>query len=126
MPEKLQVDYCLEIDFKKGTECPSRVFRTLHETIDALQLIDKHLIGSIDVRIEPVLLLEDIEGGSVKTWLATSLQAVPDDAIYHLDWKPIVGSLLLKGKYNLINFLVGPPTIPNVAQIKPLEKEKGL
>jgi len=123
MVEELQTDYCLEVNFKKGTESPARVFRTIHEMIDAFQVLDEHLVSSIDIRIEPVLLLEDIKSGSVKTWLATKLRAIPDDAIYHLDWKRLVGYYLLRGKYRIVNFLEGTTTITNVDQIKSLQDD---
>ncbi len=121
--EELQSDYCLEINFKKGTESPSRVFHMLHEMIDTFQVLDKHLVNTIDIRIEPVLLLEDIESGSVRTWIATRLKATPDDAIYNLDWKRIVGYYLVRGKYRIINFLEGTTTITNVNQIRPLQDD---
>ena len=123
MIDQPQVDYCLEVNFEKGTESPSRVFRTMHEMIDTFQLLDSHLISSIDIRIEPVLLLEDIESGSVKTWISTKLKIVPDDAIYNLDWKKLVGSFLVKGKYRIVNFLEGTTSITNVNQIKPLQDD---
>ena len=65
--KQLQSDYYLEVNFKKGTESPSRVFRTMSELIDTFQELDRHLVNSIDIRIEPVLLLDDIESGSIKT-----------------------------------------------------------
>jgi hypothetical protein len=115
-----QIDYCLEVNFEKGTESPSRVFRTMHEMIDTFQVLDSHLVSSIDIRIEPVLLLEDIESGSIRTWIATKIKATPDDAIYNLDWKRLVGYYLVRGKYRLVNFLEGTNSITNVNQIKPL------
>lgn len=123
MADEPQTDYCLEVNFKKGTESPSRVFRAIHEMIDAFQVLDEHLVRSIDIRIEPVLLLEDIESGSVRTWIATRLNAIPDDAIYHLDWKRLVGYYLVRGKYRIINFLEGITTITNIDQIKSLQDD---
>ncbi|MFC1995200.1 hypothetical protein ACFLVK_02190 [Chloroflexota bacterium] len=123
MAKKLQTDYCLEVNFKKGTESPSRVFHAMHEIIDAFQVLDEHLVRSIDIKIEPVLLLEDIESGSVRTWIATNLRAIPDDAIYHLDWKRFVGYYLVRGKYTIINFLEGTTTITNIDQISPLRDD---
>ena len=123
MNQQLQSDYCLEVNFKKGTESPSRVFQTMYELINTFQVLDKHLVNAIDVRIEPVLLLEDIESGSVRTWIATVLKYIPDEPLYHLDWKRFVGYFLVKGKYRIINFVEGTTTITNVDQIKPLQDD---
>ena len=52
-------DFCIEIDYKKDSENPSRVFRSMSEIIEACQNIDRQLVNVIDVNIETVLLLED-------------------------------------------------------------------
>jgi hypothetical protein len=122
-PKQLNADYCIQVNFDKGTESPARVFKTMSGLIDTFQELDRHLVSSIDVRIEPVLLLEDIETGSIKTWISTALKMLPDDAIYNFEWKKLVGYYLLKAKYRIINFLEGTTTITNVNQIKPLQNE---
>jgi hypothetical protein len=122
-PKQLNTDYCIQVNFDKGTESPARVFKTMSGLIDTFQELDRHLVSSIDVRIEPVLLLEDIETGSIKTWISTALKMLPDDAIYNFEWKKLVGHYLLKAKYRIINFLEGTTTITNVNQIKPLQNE---
>jgi len=81
------------------------------------------LVKAIDVDIETVLLLEDIEAGSIKVWLRNLLKAIPDDAIYHLDWKPLVGQYLVKAKRYLVNFSEGKTTVTNVDELRPLEDE---
>jgi hypothetical protein len=74
MPTKnIKPHFCIEIDFQKGSECPSRVFRTMTELIETFQEIDYSLIRSIDEKIEPVIIIEDIETGSLKTWLANKI-----------------------------------------------------
>lgn len=121
--ESAQADFCVEIDYQKESENPSRVFRSLFELIDSFQEIDKNLITSIDINIEPLLLLEDIEVGSIKVWLSNKLRLIPDDAAYNLDWKPIVGQYLVKAKWAMINFLEGRTTISNINDLRPLEGE---
>jgi len=121
--ETTQADFCIEIDYKKESENPSRVFRSMCELIDSFQEVDRNLVSSIDVNIEPILLLEDIEVGSIKVWLRNILKLIPDDAAYNLDWKPIVGQYLVKAKRAMINFLDKKTTISNVSEIKPLEDE---
>ncbi|MFC1901725.1 hypothetical protein ACFLX3_02205 [Chloroflexota bacterium] len=121
--ESTQADFCIEISYKKESENPSRVFRSLFELIDTFQEIDRNLVTSIDVNIEPVLLLEDIEVGSIKVWLSNKLKLIPDDSAYHMDWKPIVGQYLLRAKWAMINFLEGKTTISNANEIDPLGDE---
>ncbi len=123
MNQELQSDYCLEVNFAKGTESPSRVFQTMYELINTFEVLDKHLVSAIDVKMEPVLLLEDIESGSVKTFIATVLKRIPDEPLYHLDWKRFVGYFLVKGKYRIIDFIEGTTTITNVGQLKPLQDD---
>lgn len=115
-------EYCLEINFQKGSEDPARVFRTMQGLIDSFHAFDQTLIHSIDSNIKPALMLEDIEAGSIKTWLSNVLEAVDDDALKNLDWKPAVGKYLVKAKYALIDFCKDKTEISDVAEIKPLEE----
>lgn len=98
-------DFCIEIDFEKGSGSPSRVFRAMSDLVDALQDTDRILANRLDVKLEPVLLLEDIETGSLKAWFKQALESVNDSALESGDYKKVVGTYLVKGKYVLINFL---------------------
>lgn len=72
--------------------------------IRALQELDHTLCASVDSHIEPVMLLEDIEAGSIKAWLANQLKRVDDEGLKTLDWKPIVGRYLVRAKYAFIRW----------------------
>lgn len=98
------VDFAIYIDFKKDLERPQRVFQTAEALIRALQKIDSLLCGSIDSKITPVMMLEEIESGSLKIWLKNTLEAVDDQALKELNWKQIVGKYLVKAKYVIINW----------------------
>jgi hypothetical protein len=65
--------FSITVDFVRGTGDPSRPFRTMIDLLGALARFDRDLIRSVDVTIEPVLLLEDVEAGSIKAWVATIL-----------------------------------------------------
>lgn len=123
MSDNFSPDFCIKIDFKKGSEAPSRVFRTLSDLIDAFQTFDFDLIHSIDSKIEPITLLEDIETGSIKTWLRYVLQSVDDEALKKLDWKPAVGKYLVKAKYFVVDFLRDKTEITDRFQIEKLETD---
>lgn len=66
---KTKASFGLKINFDKEHGDPSRVFITMSELIRAYQDIDRKLVSSIPIEIEPILLLEDIQQGSLITWL---------------------------------------------------------
>jgi len=113
-------DFCIEIDYKKDSENPSRVFRSMSEIIEACQNIDRQLVNVIDVNIETVLLLEDVQTSSIKAWLRTILERVPDDALYNLSWKPVIGQYLVQGKKYIIDFTREKTTVTNIQELTPL------
>ena len=91
LPQPPKADFGFEIDFQRGVGPASRVFTATHDFIKACEALDDELVRSIDSSIETILVLEDIEAGSIKTWLRNSLSAADDDALKTLDWKPLVG-----------------------------------
>ncbi len=104
-PAPPEADFAIYIDFDKSIEKPQRIFQALDGLISAFERLDKTLAMSIDPSIEPVLLLEDIEAGSIKIWLKDKLKATEDQALYELDWKPMVGRYLLAAKYAFIEWV---------------------
>jgi hypothetical protein len=119
----LTSEFGIEIDYKKNSENPSRVFQVISDLIDAFQRIDKKLVEVIDPKIEPVLVLEDIHSGSVQAWLRTNLKSSQDDAFYPVNWKPLIGEFLIKGKKSLIDFMKNKSTVTNIFELKPLEDQ---
>jgi len=122
MDKNINADFCIEIEYKKGSENPSRVFKAMSSIIESIQQIDIDLIGSIDHTIQPVLLLEDIESCCIKAWLRNVLSKVDDDALKSLDWKKQVGKYLVNAKYLLINFLDGKTQITDKQELLDLQK----
>jgi hypothetical protein len=116
-------DFCLEIDFKKGSPNPSRIFKAMTELIEAFQRLDGDLIKSIHPKLSPVAMIEDVEIGSLKTFLVTVLESLDDDALKNLDWKPLVGQYLVKAKYYVLDFMNNRATITTRAEIESLEKK---
>lgn len=116
-----RADFCIEIDFEKGSESPSRVFRAMSELIEAFQEIDLDLVQSIDPKIEPIAIIEDVEAGSIRAWLKIVLKEIEDEALKKLDWKPQVGKYLVKAKYFLINYLEGKSSITTKEEIDQIE-----
>ncbi|MDE0243931.1 MAG: hypothetical protein OXM59_01080 [Gammaproteobacteria bacterium] len=104
-PKVPAADFAFYVDFRKGEGPASRVFAATHEFIQACQQVDKALLTSIDSSIETVMVLEDIEAASLKTWLRTVLTAADDQALKSLNWKPAVGKYLVRAKYMILRWI---------------------
>ncbi len=100
-------DFCVEIQFPPGTRGPERIFKAVSAYIEALHALDATLVRSVDSSIRTVLLLENIESGSIKVWLKQFLEALPDEPLRKLDWRPVLGDFLVRGKYRAIKYLEG-------------------
>ena len=103
-PPPPQADFAFFIDFKKDAAPASRIFSATHDFIKICESLDRELIASIDSNIEPVLMLEDIEASSLKTWVRTALTATNDQALKELDWKVVVGKYLVDAKYLILQW----------------------
>lgn len=116
-------EYRLDIEFQKGSEAPSRVFRTLSNLIEACAEFDRTLVQSLDLELEPISLLEDVEAGSIRVWLANVLRAVPDDGLKDASWQKSLGHYLLRGKWMLINWAEGRTQVSSRSDFILLQKE---
>ncbi len=119
----LETDFCITIDFDKQSENPARVFQTMTELIQSFQKFDSKLIKGLDARLEPTILLEDVETGSLKTWLSSILNGIPDEALKTMDWKPIIGQYLVRAKYIVLNRIDGRVDITDAKVIEEIQYE---
>lgn len=119
----IKSDFCITIDFEKGSENPSRVFQTMTDLISAFQKLDSNLIKGLDAHLDPVILLEDVEIGSLKTWLSNKLKGIPDEAIKSGDWKQLIGNYLVNAKYIIINKIDGKTQITDAKMIEDIQFE---
>lgn len=120
--ERAGADFYIEIDYQRGKGNPSRVFRAMSDLIDALQSTDQSLIKSIDAKLQPILLLEDVETGSVRAWLKQAIESVDDEGLKKGDWKMVVGTYLVRAKYLIVNFLDKKTDIKGGQEIEGLER----
>ncbi len=98
-------DFAIYIDFKKDVGNPQRIFQASAALIAAFEKLDKVLCNTVDSKITPLMMLEEIETGSLKIWLKNKLESVDDNALKELNWKTVVGKYLVKAKYVMIDFL---------------------
>ena len=104
-PTTPEADFAFYIDFKKGEGSASRVFSATHKFIEACEKLDSDLVSSIDANIETVMVLEDIESASIKTFLRSILEATDDQALKDLNWKSILGKFLVRSKYIILKWI---------------------
>lgn len=110
-------DFAILIDFKKGDGSPTRVFTAATDLIEAFQAIDKVLVRSVDSNITPLMMLEDVEAGSLKIWLRNALDSIDDQASKDLDWRPAVGKYLVRAKHIVMSWIdddATPKSLPDL------------
>ena len=113
----------IELNYEPGTPDPGRIFRSMAGLIDAFSRVDRHLARSVAVSIEPQVVLERVEAGSIRSILRTLLIQVDDDALRNLDWKPLIGQYLVQAKHAILRKLDGRPRITSRAEVIELQQE---
>ncbi|MGH9417022.1 MAG: hypothetical protein ACRD01_10385 [Terriglobales bacterium] len=115
--------FAIEIDFVKGRGSPSRPFRVLVDLTEAFARLDRDLVRTVDATIEPVLLLENVEAGSIRAWFATVLRSADDNALASGDWKKIVGAFAVKSKYMILKRLEGASSVTDPELLEGMQIE---
>lgn len=100
--EKVEGEIALVIKYKPGESHAVDVLQGAIALVDSLDRLDHVLLSSVDTRLEPVSVLNDIEKSSLKLLLARALRSVPDEHLHNPDWKKWIGALLVKGKHLLL------------------------
>ena len=114
-------DFAIYIDFEPGTKNPERIFRAADLAIQSFCELDHILCKTVDSKISPIMLLEEIETGSIKIWLRNLLEDIDDHVIRNMDWKAAVGEYLVKGKYAVIEWSNRDPK--DLQSIKDLQSD---
>jgi hypothetical protein len=102
---------------------PAMIFRALSDIVNSLQQINRHLLLSIDLDIEAVIILENIEQGSIVAWLKDALKSLDDKDVEDLNFKRIVGVFLNKARYAIIDFTNKNDQFDNKEQVENLQQE---
>ena len=113
----------IQIDYEPRTPDPGRVFRSMAALIEAFHDLDRDLARAVTVSVEPEVLLERVEAGSIRAVLRTVLRQIDDDAIRNLDWKPLIGQYLVAGKHKLLKWLDGRHAVQTRAEVVDLQRE---
>jgi hypothetical protein len=114
--------FALKIDFVKDSKDPARVFRCMSGMIQAFSEFDLHVAKTIDIETSPILLLQDIETGSLVTWLKNSLKGIPDEALKQSEWKRIFGQFLYESRNSFVEWLEQRETISSRGDIQELQE----
>ena len=115
--------FAITVDFVKGQGDPSRPFRTMVQLVEALARFDRDLVKTVDITIEPILLLENVEAGSIKSWFASLLLSTDDAALKSGDWKRLVGEYTVKAKYSLLRYLCAAKSVTDPQLLERIQSE---
>ena len=98
-------DFSFTIDFKRGAGDPRRIFDAASELIAGFEALDNAVINSIDAKTQTLMVLEDVQSGSLRVFIRNLPKRADDEAIKSLDWRKAAGVALVKAKYLAIKFL---------------------
>lgn len=100
--ESIEGEISLVIEYRPGESEALSVLSGAMRLIESLDALDHCLLSSIDSKLEPVSILNDVQHSSLKLLLARALRKLPDEHIASMDWKKWLGALLVKGKHKLL------------------------
>lgn len=115
-------DFALQISFPRGMRDPSCLFRTMADLITAVEDLDNALAESIDTRIRPAFVLEQIEVSSLRVWIRNLIESIEDDDLRDSNWKRIVGKFLVRAKRAILEYLRDRETVASRSELRPLEE----
>src|SRR5882724_12874432 len=98
-------DFSFRISFKKGQGDPRRIFDAASELIDGFERLDEAISGSVDVKLQPLMVLEDIKAGSIRVFLSSILKKIDDEGLKQGEIKKAIGPALVDAKYAAISWL---------------------
>jgi hypothetical protein len=98
-------DFSFRIAFKKGQGNPRRIFDAASELIDGFSRLDEAIAGSVDVKLQPLMVLEDIKAGSIRVFLSSLLKKIDDEGLRQGEIKKAIGPALVDAKYAAIGWL---------------------
>jgi hypothetical protein len=88
-------DFSFRIVFEKGAGDPRRIFDAASELIDGFEELDEAVTGIVDATLRPLMVLEDIEAGSIRVWLSSFLKKIDDQGLREGEIKRAIGPALI-------------------------------
>jgi len=101
--ETIEGEIALEIHYAPGRTQALALLRGAMEMVASLDKLDRVLLSSVNSSLEPVSIINDVRHASLKLLLARALRHVPDEYVENLDYKKIIGHLLVLGKHKLLS-----------------------
>lgn len=103
--KQLAGDYCIEIDYERDSLRPERIFSAMANLLSSFQQFDNSLSGSLSADVQAVLILRDIQSGSVRVWINNQIKIIDKALSNKRDCLSKVGNYLGKGKRRLLDFI---------------------
>ena len=73
--------------------------------IDGFAQLDEAVADSVDVKLQPLMVLEDIKAGSIRVFLSSLLKKIDDEGLKQGEIKKAIGPALVDAKYAAIDWL---------------------
>ncbi len=118
IPENLPPsDFGFYIDYDQRDRAAKHIFEATYRFIEACEASSQALLGSAGVSIEPVIVLENITTGSIKTWFKIFWQEEGEEAAKSGSLKRFLVTLSVEGIKKILsntNNVDDPPELRNL------------
>jgi hypothetical protein len=100
-----EADFGVTVSFERGKADPVRVFEALTLILHGFSELDRVMVGALDAKLAPLMVLEDVEAQSITAWARTKLRQTDDEVLKSGDWKKALGAALTTAKYRVLEYL---------------------
>lgn len=115
--------FAITVTYDKAAPNPEKVFFGIGKLIESFQYLDSQLVHCVDSNIRAEIVLDNVEKGSIKLWLANVLRSIDDDAVLSGDYKKAIAPFLVKGKYYILGKLGAVNQIEDAEFVEEMENE---
>ncbi|MCK1653061.1 hypothetical protein IVA88_16710 [Bradyrhizobium sp. 149] len=121
-----ETDFSFRIDFEKAARNPTRIFDTASELIHGFEQLDEVITDSIDAKLQPQLVLENVEAGSLRVILSSLLKRIDDQGLREGEYKKAIGPALVEAKYAAIRYLDKDQSSATVGAVELRDELRGI
>jgi len=115
--------FAVQISTAKNDAHPAEIFSFMAASVNAFDTVDNLLLHAIRPGLSSSLTLQELEIGSLRSWLATELRGIPDEVLSPFEAKKLIGHFLVRAKYIILRFLERNDSISNLEEIKPFSAQ---